>query len=694
MGEELVAGGGLMVRFPSPGDISMIQLPILVPAANLTKSPSNVRKASDPVADAQLEANIAAKGIRQNLIGLPVSRKKGHYRIAAGGRRLDAVHRLIEKGIFAADYQVPVLVLREAKDAIATSLEENFFKLSMSPADTCRAFQDIVQTEGRTPTEIAKRFGLTERFVLGRLRLADLAPCVFDALRDGEISLEVAMAYGSSPDPVRQANVFEELGQGYYRDNVSEIRRQLAQGSYRGSDPKALLVGRESYLAAGGRIDSDLFTDNSTEMWIDGDLLGQLASAKLAQAAEAIQEREGFGEIRVVPTTHIAYSATWDLKPVDGEQPPLTPEQEQRLAEIEAELEGFDNSADTEESEEEAEERYDRLNAEYAAIQQRAPILTDEQKASALAYVVIGQDGQPRIHEQFYIAPSAEPIDEGEMSGEDGEEEEAASDEEASAQPRISQRLADELAEMKAELLRVHVASDPRFALDLATFTMADAATRTYGSSDLATELRANAPYSRLTGYKSGTPAAKEWMKLDAGLDRSWTEHADERDRYDAFCALTEEGRAAWFGWSIARTMQAVPAGRTGSRFVDHLGQKLEIDVVSWWRPTATNYFDRISKSSILSEFEGIGGIELSSRYSASKKHDLALSAEKLFSGALIIEADLKEKALAWLPDAMRFSRVVEPVACDIEPGGSNVDIATDVEALPPAEGGDIAQAA
>src|SRR3546814_14053896 len=89
----------------------MTQLPILVAAANLAKSPSNVRTVGDPVADAQLEANIAVKGVRQNLIGVPVSRKKGHYRIIAGGRRLDAVHRLIEKGVFAADYQLAVLVL-------------------------------------------------------------------------------------------------------------------------------------------------------------------------------------------------------------------------------------------------------------------------------------------------------------------------------------------------------------------------------------------------------------------------------------------------------------------------------------------------------------------------------------------------------------------------------------------------------
>eukprot|EP00456_Euglypha_rotunda_P010117 TRINITY_DN12467_c0_g1_i3.p1 TRINITY_DN12467_c0_g1~~TRINITY_DN12467_c0_g1_i3.p1 ORF type:complete len:162 (-),score=31.56 TRINITY_DN12467_c0_g1_i3:314-799(-) len=158
----------------------MTQLPILVSAANLTKSPYNVRTVSDAVADAQLEANIAVKGVRKNLIGVPVSRKKGHYRIIAGGRRLDAVHRLIEKGTLDADYQVAVLVLPNAKEAIETSLEENFFTLTMNPADTCRAFQDIIETEGKTPEDVAKRFGLTERFVRSRLRLADLAehhPC-------------------------------------------------------------------------------------------------------------------------------------------------------------------------------------------------------------------------------------------------------------------------------------------------------------------------------------------------------------------------------------------------------------------------------------------------------------------------------------------------------------------------------------
>lgn len=505
--------------------------------------------------------------------------------------------------------------------------------------------------------------------MLGRLRLAGLAEPVFEALREGAITLDIAMAYASTSDTARQASVFEQLGQGYYRANVGEIRRQLASGGYRGSDPKALLVGREDYVAAGGRIDADLFSDDATEMWIDGDILDHLAEEKLAAAAEAIRQREGFAEIRAVPASHVSYMDTYGLRQVQGDLPPLTDEEEARCGEIQAELEAIEEAAADENGEgytEDDEARTQALEAEYDAIQSRTPVLTEEQKASALAYVVIGRDGQPRIHEQLYIAPVETPDDENEDVDGDGDDNDAdhGDDTDGSAKPVVSQRLADELAMMKIELLAVHVASDPRFALDVGTFIMADAATRHYGSSDLASELRARAPSPRVSGFESGTLAAEEWAKLDSGLDRSWIDHDDVRDRYDAFCALSDDARAAWLGWAVARTFEAVPTGKTGSAFIDHLGTKLEIDVAAWWRPTAKNYFDRITKPAILSLFETVGSTELRHRYGASKKHDLAASAEKLFAGDILVEAEIKERALTWLPVAMQF----EPVDAEAEP--------------------------
>ncbi|MDK2768409.1 MAG: ParB N-terminal domain-containing protein [Sphingomonas sp.] len=627
---------------------------IFVKAANCTKSPSNVRKSSDPVADAQLAANIAANGIIQNLVALPVARKKGHYRICAGGRRLDCVLANIAAGLFPADYEIPIKVLKDAKDVLEISFSENFFNLEMNPADACRAFQDIIEIEHKTPADVAKRFGLTERFVRGRLRLANLAEPIFEALREGAITLDVAIAYASTSDTARQASVFEQMDDSYYASNVSEIRRRLAAGAYKGADPKAMLVGRHDYEAAGGRVDGDLFSDAASEIWLDGEIVDRLAAEKLAAAAAALRDREGFAEVRAVPGPHVPYIETSGLVRVSGEPIPLRPEARVRKQEIETELTALEQVAGSDEGySEQQTERIAALEAELDAIGDAGETLSDAQRAAAIAYVVIGSDGQPRIHEQLY----AEPIQQEDPTDRERAESDVGEDdpEESAPEVRYSQRLLDELATMKTELLAVHVASDPHFALDLGTFIMVDNATRLSGYYSMPSELRANAPSARVPGFESGMPAAEAWAKLDETLDRSWTQPTEIEQRYDAFCALDDPKRAAWLGWAVARTLQAVPDGSVGSGFLNHLGVKLGIDVAAWWRPTARSFFDRITKPAILKLFEAIGGQELRSRYAASRKFDLAAAAEKLFGGEVIVEADIRERALSWLPAAMRF---------------------------------------
>lgn len=629
---------------------------ILVPAANCSKSPSNVRTRSNPVKDAQLEANIAERGILQNLIGVPVARKKGHYRITAGGRRLDRTQALIKKGIFPPDYQIPLMVVAIKKDEIEISLSENFFREDMNPADACRAFQDIIDTESKTIADVARRFGLTERFVQGRLRLAGLAEPIFDALREGGISLDVAMAYASTPDIARQATVFESLTRAWGANNPGEIRRQLAVGSYKGGDPKALLVGRDGYIEAGGTIETDLFSDATDELWTDGVLLDQLVAAKLAAAAEQIRQREGYAEIRTVTASQPTFSETYGLRRIAGTAVPLTDVESERCQAIETEIATIEEAAAGDYSYEQ-QTQLDTLEEELGALQDRPAEISDKQRASALAYVVIGPDGQPELHDQLYIAPvEADDSGAGDADADADGGDEAPEAAVAAGKPIVSQRLGDELAMMKTELLALHVASDPQFALDLGIFFMAEAALRIIGSYGLPTDLRAQAPTPRAHGFVSVTPAAEAWTKLDDGLDRNWGEHEDVTARYDAFCAMDEGARAAWLGWAIARTLHAVPAGKAGSVLLDHLGTKLDIDVAAWWRPTAGNYFDRISKPAILALFDDIGGVELRSRYSAARKHDLAASAEGLFAGQLIVEADVKARALAWVPDAMRFA--------------------------------------
>jgi ParB family transcriptional regulator, chromosome partitioning protein len=653
----------------------MTQRQILyVRALDCSKSPDNVRTSSDPAADAELEANIGETGeVIQNLVGLAIPRKKGKFEIFAGGRRLERVLANIEKGVLDEEFMVPVFPAKNRQEAISMSLAENYYNLRMNPADECRGFQAVIDGEKKTAADVAKRFGVTEKFVLGRLRLANLAPAVFEALRSGEITLDVAKAYGATADTDRQAKVFEQMAASYQRNNVNEIRRQLATGSFKGGDPKAMLIGRDAYLEAGGRVESDLFSDQANEVWVDGDIVERLVEQTLCAAAQAIRERDGFAEVRVMPATHMPWSETSQLREIEPEPVDMPEEVAARFTEIEAELAEIEQDAATQEDyTEEQSERIEALNAELEALAPSSSAFTPAQKAGAIAYVMIDPAGTPKLYEELYAVESADESDD-ELDSDEGDEDdgtlldgEGDDEDEGQASTSYSARLRDELAMMKTELLALHIANDPQFALDLGTFIMADDANKG-GWTGVPSELRARAPAARIHGYESDTPAARAWAELDEALDRSWVEHLTIEARYDAFCALDDAARAAWLGWAIARTMTAIPDGQTGSAFLNHLGGKLAIDVASWWRPTARNFFDRLTKPMILGLFEGVGGLELKNRYANSRKFDLAVSAEKLFAGEIIADAEVKARAIAWLPDPMRFGELAAPQADEDE---------------------------
>src|SRR3546814_17354689 len=93
----------------------------------------------------------------------------------------------------------------------------------MNPADEAQAFAAIIEA-GATTEDVARRFGLTVRFVEGRLRLASLAPRVFEALAEGTITLDMAKAYGAISDVERQAHVYAELQDAWYPIRSEERR--------------------------------------------------------------------------------------------------------------------------------------------------------------------------------------------------------------------------------------------------------------------------------------------------------------------------------------------------------------------------------------------------------------------------------------------------------------------------------------
>ena len=619
----------------------------MIQARNCILSPRNVRRtAADPARLETLKASIEARGVLQNLIGFSIPKKRGKFEITAGGRRLAAIHGLIETSILPVDYEIPVFVMNDTSAAAETSLAENFERQAMNPADECVAFRHFIEAEGATVDDVAKRFGLTTRFVEGRIRLAGLADDVFEALRASGISLEVAQAFGTTTDTARQARVYEQLKSGYNGITAIAVRRMMTDETITGVHPLAKLIGRDAYIAAGGRVEADLFGDSETELWIDAAIVTTLAEAKMGEAAAQIS---GFGTVVPVLATRPDWTMTEKLRPVYAKPIAPSPEQEARLEAIATELESIEAETEEDGPTDISEARWEALQAEAEALEARPSEVDPEIRSSATAFLVIGADGTPTIHSQVYVenTPRAAP---------DGSA--AKGDDDAGGAPVIGRVLRDELALQRTQLLGLHVASDAGMAVDLAIFLLADAKVSQGRSCDRGSSLSGSRPSRAPIDFKPTGATVDALQTMHDQLDHSWAESPDTGTRFDAFRALGDEQRGAWAGWVVAQTLEAKLADEQYATFHNHLGRTMGIDVAAWWRPTTANYFGRVKKSAVLEAMTTIGGPELAGRYANAKKAEIAEAAETLCAGKTIVEAHVRVAATNWVPPVMTFGTV------------------------------------
>ncbi|WP_298305652.1 ParB/RepB/Spo0J family partition protein [uncultured Erythrobacter sp.] len=624
-----------------------------LPLKKLIPSPRNVRKASDVLADLQLRADIAARGLLQNLVVRKATR--GKFEVEAGGRRLAALQALVEEGTLPKNHEVTCLVIEgEESEARETSLAENFQRLAMNPADEAQAFAAIIES-GATTENVARRFGLTVRFVEGRLRLAALAPCVFEALAEGTITLDMAKAYGAVSDTDRQAHVYAELQDAWYQITPDTIRRMVLDSTARGSDPRAILVGREAYLEAGGAIDRELFDDEATESWTDVALLEDLAQRAMEAVAKKTANDLGLAWIRPTLGTYVSHDLVEGLSRLPCEPAPLSEGDAQELSRLEGD---YDRVAAILEDEDSDEDEIAKAETEMVVIDRamrelndRPPFLADELKAEAGAFLVLSRTGEPSLIPQFYtetqVLEADDDVVEPMETGQGDKPKRAA----------LSKRLLDELAMQRRDILAIHLANDPALALDFMVFTLADADGHDWRAKKASTLVGpiASGPVSDFEAKDASASAAL--AEFAGSLEETWRAGETDVERFELFRSLTEEARSAWLGHVVSRSLVASLACE-GDRSVplhEALGALLDIKTANWWRPTGANYFDRVPKARTLEAMEAVGGPDLLSRHSGAKKAELASAAERIFSGNFIGEAEVKAKAEAWAPEIMRF---------------------------------------
>lgn len=642
----------------------------LIPLNKLLLSASNVRKTHSPARDEQLSHDIEARGLLQNLV-VTKSKKRGHFDVICGGRRLRAMTLIVERGAWKADQEVAckLLVANEA-ETTETSLAENFQRDDMAPAEEVQAFQHFIGVDGDTAA-VAKRFGVERRFVEGRLRLAALAEPIFEQFAAGKMSIELAKAYASTDQHDVQLRVFERMHRMYGGDSPDGVRRLIADGAMRGTDSLPLLIGEAAYTAAGGRIERDLFTEIAEDRWLDREIIENLANTKLQAEAERLLAETGLGAIWPVAGSDV-WNARQELKLKSVALPPapLSEETEARIVTIQARLSAICDEIEAldEESSEAAEldAEYDRLQEEMEDLSTAKMELPEEWKAAVGKFLLVTTSGEMVLSADYYSEKllRMERDEEGNVAGGTFELPRGTSDTTKPSLPEAtgpggkaySARLFDELALQRRNILAANLLNDPALALDYAIFAMAEGITRS-GLSYTGTTIRAPHPQDAILASNLPSGMAEEIMAgAFEALDKDWCEGADEVDRFMSFRELDDDAKGAWIAYTMARSLEAKKGYAAGYNPIHaQLGTLLNVEPAAMWRPTAANYFDRISKGTILSLLQEIGGADLSNRYASSKKSEIAESCEKMFAGDVIVEEEIKQRALAWVPPAMRF---------------------------------------
>ena len=159
------------------------------------------------------------------------------------------------------------------------------------------------------------------------------------------------------------------------------------------------------------------------------------------------------------------------------------------------------------------------------AINDRPPILADELKAEAGAFLVLSRNGEPALVPQFYTEAEIVSEDEGAL--------EAVLESETTT-PKggaLSQRLLDELAMRRRDILAIHLANDPALALDFMVFTLADADGHDWRSKKASTHMGSVAS-GPVAGFEAKDAPASAAERIFSG---NFIGAADIKDRAQAW---------------------------------------------------------------------------------------------------------------------------------------------------------------
>ena len=150
-----------------------------IPIHKLERNPDQPRTEFSEDSLNELSESIKEKGILQPLLVRPIS--DDNYQIIAGERRWRASK-------LAGLDVVPCIVREFTEDELLViSLIENIQRDELTPIDTAKAYQKLIETQGLTQEQVAKAVKKSREAVANSLRLLKLAPQVVTYLQNRDL---------------------------------------------------------------------------------------------------------------------------------------------------------------------------------------------------------------------------------------------------------------------------------------------------------------------------------------------------------------------------------------------------------------------------------------------------------------------------------------------------------------------------
>jgi ParB family chromosome partitioning protein len=600
----------------------------------LTPSKANVRKTGALNGIEELAASIKAHGLLQNLQVRETD--SGKFEVVAGMRRLAALKRLAKEKAIAKTEDIACHVLTD-EDASEISLAENTVRLPMHPADQFEAFKALADS-GKGPEEIAARFGCSPATVQKRLRLASVSPALLAAYRAEEMTLDQLMAFTVSDDHGAQEKVWSELPE--FNRHPDTIRRLLTNAHVEAGDRRAVFVGIETYVAAGGAVMRDLFNEEHEGYLTDPALLDRLASERLEREAETVRA-EGWKWLEIMPD--LDYADLRPLRRVHPERQPLSDEQQAELARLSAAHDAL-VAEHGEDMPEEAAAEMEAICDQLDELSQGAPVWRPEDIARAGAVIGIGHAGKLTV-ERGLVRPEDMPSAEEQPGTTHG-----ASNGSGKAPKRengeLSAPLVEALTAQRTAALRATLVGNADIALASVVHALALPLFYRYGAESC---LAIDVESALLRGSDEGIEDSHAVVEL-AERHGFWRNELPEaaEDLWDWLAGRDMAMQLDLLAYCAGCSVNAVvkPHERADGRIThaDQLAAALALDMTAWWQPTRASYLGRVSKARVLEAVaEGV---------SSSAAENLA----KLKKDALVKLAEERLSGTGWLPALLRSS--------------------------------------